>query len=607
MDNIMSRLFEDILRKIVLLLWGAALLMAGCSESDPATEGLGAVPDGEVEFVFDLSAARAAIGEDGSGAFEDGDRIGLYVFGSPSQHFVLTRENGAWRPKLKKSDLGDGKISAYYPAREDVRPEENRHIHAVASDQSGEGYAESDMLWAHREIDLSTVSNRIELPFAHGMHRLKIRLTSAEGELPEDLSVEVRNRNEGSFSLFTGTPQDPETNEVWITPHAGETAGEFTALLFPQKLVPYTSGDGWLRIHAGDRTITYNAPNEIGGSKSFEAGKTTTLDLRLTDGNVEPGPEPDPGLEPDEEFRNKKLWLYGIDSPVYDPETVIEVSPGNPIDNYTPNVWVKYVYHWSDGTTTESWKLPWGEGCGWYDVNKTYWKDDAEDGYMCWAGASSNILHWWIDRNKEYVAAYDARYGNEPEFEKYPRPSTDFSPASKSAIFRLFIDTFQNRGAGEGVSWFITGLNANTSGIDNPTMLDCPGYFGRVFKKTDVVYTDNRAMSKSRFNQIIKHALKNRQALEFTTNGNHAMTIWGAEFDDEGYVDYIYYADNNYGDQDPVGAACIRQKISYRKDAVMNLPDQAYMGSNTRISALGVADLRRDIWRQAFPDVQPED
>lgn len=476
--------------------------MAGCSESDPATEGLGAAPDGEVEFVFDLSAARAAIGEDGSGEFEDGDRIGLYVFGSPSQHFVLTRENGAWRPKLKKSDLGDGKISAYYPAREDVRPEENRHIHAVA---------------------------------------------------------------------------------------------------------PYTSGDGWLRIHAGGKTITYKAPNQIGGSKSFEAGKTTTLDLRLTDGNVEPGPEPDPGLEPDEEFRNKKLWLYGIDSPVYDPETVIEVSPGNPIDNYTPNVWVKYVYHWSDGTTTESWKLPWGEGCGWYDVNKTYWKDDAEDGYMCWAGASSNILHWWIDRNKEYVAAYDARYGNEPEFEKYPRPSADFSPASKSAIFRLFIDTFQNRGAGEGVSWFITGLNANTSGIDNPTMLDCPGYFGRVFKKTDVVYTDNRAMSKSRFNQIIKHALKNRQALEFTTNGNHAMTIWGAEFDDEGYVDYIYYADNNYGDQDPVGAACIRQKISYRKDAVMNLPDQAYMGSNTRISALGVADLRRDIWRQAFPDVQPED
>ena len=41
---------------------------------------------------------------------------------------------------MKKSDLGDGKISAYYPAREDVRPEENRHIHAVAPYTSGDGW-----------------------------------------------------------------------------------------------------------------------------------------------------------------------------------------------------------------------------------------------------------------------------------------------------------------------------------------------------------------------------------------------------------------------------------------------------------------------------------
>ena len=100
------------------------------------------------------------------------------------------------------------------------------------------------------------------------------------------------------------------------------------ALLFPQKLAPYTSGDGWLRIHAGDRTITYNAPNEIGGSKSFEAGKTTTLDLRLTDGNV----EPDPGLEPDEEFRNKNNYFEALDSWL------------GGTNNMTTNVW------WADHT-----------------------------------------------------------------------------------------------------------------------------------------------------------------------------------------------------------------------------------------------------------------
>lgn len=85
------------------------------------------------------------------------------------------------------------------------------------------------------------------------------------------------------------------------------------------------------------------------------------------------------------------------------------------------------------------------------------------------------------------------------------------------------------------------------------------------------------------------------------------MAIWGAEFDDEGYVDYIYYVDNNDGDQNPLGAACIRKDITYKEDDLMGLKDQTFMGGSVRISALDVVDLRRDIWRQAFPDVQPED
>ena len=344
MDNIMSRLFEDILRKTVLLLWGAALLMAGCSESDPATEGLGAAPDGEVEFVFDLSAARAAIGEDGSGAFEDGDRIGLYVFGSPSQHFVLTRENGAWRPKLKKSDLGDGKISAYYPAREDVRPEENRHIHAVAADQSGEGL---------RRVGHALGAPGNRLVDGVESHRTAVCTWDAPSENPSDKCRRGTSRRSlgrgaqpqrSARSRFHGHPQDPGWTKSGLRRTPERRRGS-SRRFFPQKLAPYTSGDGWLRIHAGGKTITFDAPNEIGGSKSFGSGQN--YDARPAPDGREcgAGPEPDPGLEPDEEFRNKKLWLYGIDSPVYDPETVIEVSPGNPIDNYTPNVWVKYVYH----------------------------------------------------------------------------------------------------------------------------------------------------------------------------------------------------------------------------------------------------------------------
>lgn len=603
MDNIMSRLFEDILRKIVLLLWGAALLMAGCSESDPATEGLGAAPDGEVEFVFDLSAARAAIGEDGSGEFEDGDRIGVYVYGYPTRHFILTLENGAWRPKLKKSDLGDGKISAYYPAREDVRPEENRHIHAVASDQSGEGYAESDMLWAHREIDLSTVSNRIELPFAHGMHRLKIRLTSADGELPEDLSVEVRNRNEGSFSLFTGTPQDPETDEVWITPHAGEQAGEFTALLFPQKLAPYTSGDGWLRIHAGDRTIMYNAPNEIGGSKSFEAGKTTTLDLRLTDGNVEPGPEPepDPGT-PDPAYANTIHWVYGVDGldyPRNGEDTVPEVSPV--LDKFPSGKWFR-----ASGREYFNWQT----GYGWYDCDKNNpemgsSRPGYEDWNMCWAASASNLIHWWMYHNREYIKMYDEKYGVDP-WPKYPRPSYVFSDKEDSEVFDFFRETCRNVGgsAHYGVNWFIAGTSgvpANSQGVyDN-----FGGYFSKLFDHD--VATNYKSLRKDNFNRIVKDAFEHDRALGFDIGdpygGAHAMVIWGAEFDDTGYVSAIYYVDNNdhfdfeiigIEDQTSQRHRLIRREITYRDSGV-------YMGtSQVVVNALNEIDLGRDVWEREF-------
>ena len=84
------------------------------------------------------------------------------------------------------------------------------------------------------------------------------------------------------------------------------------------------------------------------------------------------------------------------------------------------------------------------------------------------------------------------------------------------------------------------------------------------------------------------------------------MVIWGAEFDETGVASYIYYVDNNYGDQDFGGAECIRQAISYKEDSMMGLKDQTFMGGN-RITAVDLIDLRQDIWKRAFPEVQIEE
>lgn len=129
-------------------------------------------------------------------------------------------------------------------------------------------------------------------------------------------------------------------------------------------------------------------------------------------------------------------------------------------------------------------------------------------------------------------------------------------------------------------------------------------------------------MSKENFNEMMKRAFTENKAIgftayKFTTGGEslHAMTIWGAEFDEEGYVSHIYYCDNNLVDQDANGAAIIRLGITYDENpAIPSMGDVAYtiqlpkpFGGSRRtslITALVLADLRQDIWKQAFGDVE---
>lgn len=129
-------------------------------------------------------------------------------------------------------------------------------------------------------------------------------------------------------------------------------------------------------------------------------------------------------------------------------------------------------------------------------------------------------------------------------------------------------------------------------------------------------------MSKENFNEMMKRAFTENKAIgftayKFTTGGEslHAMTIWGAEFDEEGYVSHIYYCDNNLVDQDANGAAIIRLGITYDENpAIPSMGDVAYTiqlpkpfgGSRitSLITALVLVDLRQDIWKQAFGDVE---
>lgn len=174
----------------------------------------------------------------------------------------------------------------------------------------------------------------------------------------------------------------------------------------------------------------------------------------------------------------------------------------------------------------------WHEGCGWYDTTQDWLN-------FCWAGATSNAIHWWLDRNKEYVDRYRETH-DIPEFGYYGK--------GKSDVFAYFTKYWQeNEGcfSNIGFRWFI-------NGIDGPLVQESArghgGLFKDVFGETDLVETyDYSGMNRRIFNNAVADALQNHKMISIDESqmaGGHAITCWGFRFDNEGYVDRLYYTDS---------------------------------------------------------------
>ncbi len=600
------------------------LFLSACMKTE---EPVSVQDDGFIELAFtkngfagdaqESPSVKADLDEDGAGNFAEGDKVGLYIYGSPSRHVILTLENGRWTPALKKSDLGYGtaRLSAYYPVSEAEGIGSNVHRHKVQADQSGDGYMESDLLWSHLDIDPGSLSgNRIEFPFRHAMHRLVINITGSDGTLPEDLSVKVLNETEGSLSIYGGSLNDPSGEKVRIDARKVEgSQGKFSAILFPGSLGPYS--DGWVEITAGGKTSTFRAPSEIGGRDFLESGKETVLNLSLNQGGVGPGEDPEPAPDPD--YAGKICWVYGVktpETPDYNEETVKVLTDTDKFYPWTfpSGVWFKFD---SDPETAY---LNWQEGFRWYDCDKdnpdeSNSRPGYHDSNMCWAAASACMLHWWMNINSDYIAAYDRKYGD--VCPKYPRPSSEFSGTEKSEIFNFFREASRNRGgdARDGINWFIN----HTPGVSPQESFDDEafgGYFTEVFKGMKIADSFG-GFSKETFNELIKDALENDRGLGFIRSHGltHVMALYGVEFDDEGYISAVYYVDNNdyYNFQVTGGSTpfqrhrLIRKKITYNEGSGFKI----LIGEGTSYAIVGVTtmDLMRDVWRNAFPEVRTDD
>lgn len=128
---------------------------SACTSEKAEFDGPGG--DGCLQLTFSRTATRADVAQDGSGDFVEGDRIGLYIDnGTDVSYRQLTLTGGQWLPLLKRSEFGSGRLnlSAWYAGGSELSTGQTEGVpFRIASDQSGEGHAASDLLFSRLTLE----------------------------------------------------------------------------------------------------------------------------------------------------------------------------------------------------------------------------------------------------------------------------------------------------------------------------------------------------------------------------------------------------------------------------------------------------------------------
>lgn len=531
-----------------LILW--TLLLTACSKTQSEPFGTNSAPtsDNYVKWNFtrpadtapqpettvafsetaatDTTAAstRAMTDEAGYGSFEEGDSIVLCARNTTDgsvRYYTLHLSGGEWLPRVYWSELGsEAEFTAWHlaPARElHLAGEASAdYLHTLPSDQRNGSYEAADLLHATAHAQSG---QRVSLTFGHALSRLRIVLQSPDASYTEEelqtAEVEVWAPGTISYRLTDGAPQ-ALTDYGWITP-ATQSDNSRLTLLPPQTAAQMQFPDGWLRLRIAGRETTVAIPATVDGVpfEGLKAGLELTyrLNLRRAD-TPEPPDTPDP-------FAGTTQWVYGVQPPSDD--------------------------QWNYDHT----QLSWTEGCGWYDCNKTNPSDITAggDGLMCWAAATSNLIHWWLYQNRTTAAV-----------QAYTGPAATPSDMLHSAIFQLYKNHFPNQGDYplKAINWFFNGIFHRTMYATDPVD-PAAGFFREALgiRSLGAEYVGTE-MQRDRFNALIKNALKSKQGILFVVNlgrawTTHAVTLWGAKFDADGLIETLYMVDNNDGRSDARG------------------------------------------------------
>ena len=206
-------------------------------------------------------------------------------------------------------------------------------------------------------------------------------------------------------------------------------------------------------------------------------------------------------------------------------------------------------------------------GQGYYDTNKARNGQNKDvDRNLCFATTASNVLHWYLQENKEKIQDYIHEHGDVVRRVGQKNYSLeDFLNQSSpdqwdSRIFDYFklIYGHSDKGfyTGPLVDLFLNGYTpkkATNTEADFGTMDERGGFLYGLLKEK--LQTDVMGSFKGTFSEDVKKHLAAGHALciSYRPLGtySHVVSLWGADFDESGKLVGVYVTDSD--DQDETG------------------------------------------------------
>ena len=212
------------MKKIFILL--AACAVVSCSKEEPGASA------GMLPVTIDPTITRATEVD-----FEKGDAVGLTIQTEDGVHARNAKMVFAEDSFVSESgllwydDLGlTSTLTAYYPYADPELTE-----FTVAGDQTGEGYAASDLMMAKKEGVRPSV-NAVDMTFRHKMSKLVINITNEYGLIVEGVTIvgAVGTADVDVAAQTVAVRANADLAEVKA--HELEAGKRYAAILVPQNV-----------------------------------------------------------------------------------------------------------------------------------------------------------------------------------------------------------------------------------------------------------------------------------------------------------------------------------------------------------------------------------